>query len=96
MPINIPLIDGYKLSSDKYQFILKERNGTRVNKKTGEEEERWDSVSFHKDIPSALVVVQRRYLHKMGATTFEELSMHYTMLTRAITAIKDTLDRVSL
>ena len=44
--MNIPLNDGYRLSADKYQWIVQRYKGVTTDSK-GVVKEVWESLSFH-------------------------------------------------
>ena len=49
--MNIPLNDGYRLSADKYQWIVQKKH-TRL--RDGEASEEWESLSYHRTPEQAI------------------------------------------
>lgn len=73
MSINIPLTEGYRLTSDKYRYILQEFKGTYICSKTNETKEGWKSIAFCRCLPSASAVLEKRYIDTTEVTTLKEL-----------------------
>lgn len=69
--MNISLDDGYRLSSDKYQWMIQKLE-TRKNRQTGEPEDYWKSVNFHPTPEGAIRNHAHMRIREQEAETLSE------------------------
>ena len=85
--MNIDLGRGYRLGTDKYQWII-QKKANRKNKETGEVTEEWRNVSFHANPTQAVNFHADRLLRASDAETLtealEEVKRITTELTNAL------------
>ena len=66
----IILNENYRIESDECCFTLKERKVAKSGKAEGEE--RWEPISYSRDLSGALVSYRNRRIKALSATDTEE------------------------
>ena len=92
MSINIQINDDYRLSSDKYQWIIQKKK-MRKDKKTGEKYQDWEGISFHPTPTKAVQSISQMLIRTSEAETLtealERVDSVVTTLTQALTPYFD-------
>ena len=84
MSINIPLNDNYRLSSDKYQWIIeKKRKGK--DRKTGEPTIEWRGDSYHPTPTKAVQHYAHMQVRTSEASTLTEALENIDEVVRSVT-----------
>ena len=91
--MNIPLNEGYRLSADKYQYIVQQYKGMKFDKRVGKDTENWESLSYHKDIRSAITHHANTMIRTADIETLadalEKIKSVVAELTQALTPVFD-------
>ena len=85
--MNIPLNDDYRLSSDKYQWIIQKKDGQHTKGKL-RGQTKWKSLSFH---PTATKAVQHHADTLYRESDAETIDEAIEAAKRIATAIADAL-----
>jgi len=90
--MNIDLGNDYRLSADKYQWMIQKMHMAK-NSKTGELEEKWDSLSYHSTINQAInhhagVLIRTSEAESVGEA-MEAIESVVAGLTQALSPVFD-------
>ena len=85
--MNIPLDEGYRLSSDSRQWMI-QKLGKEKNKETGEIEDKWTSINYH---PTPEMAIRHHAHMRVREQEAETLTEELEKIESVVTTLSQAL-----